>query len=512
MRGAVTLYDKLKKTVKHTLIYGVGSAINSAFGFLLVPLYARRLKASEYGILALLTITMTLVSTVLKFGLNHAFFRHYYDTEDDAARRRIVGTTLVFLLVSTTLLTAPLYFLAPHLAALIFEGNASLGYLFRLVFFIGFFDVLSLIPDSILRARFHSARYSALNIVSFLLQIALIAYFVLAIDDTVENVLLARLLSAAASSLMFYVAVGRALSLSFSFTELRGMLAFGAPLVFGTLASTLFMMIDRFFLEHYSTRPEVGVYAMASSLVGAVTMLVTMPFAQVWTVMRFKVMNEDGAEEYYAKVLTYIVYVSMFFSLGIAAVAGDGLRLYALKSYYPVANILPMLAMAAVLDSASRVLNVGITLRKRTIYGPLLTLVALGFNLALNFWLIPRYGSLGATIATLFSYLLFCALRYSVSNLFFKVRYEWSRVFTVLAVGALLLGSFHLVDYWRGDNPTRAALFLSLAGKAVVALSFPLLLWALKFYDAREVKRLAEIWQLVKAAVRQRRLRAALLP
>jgi O-antigen/teichoic acid export membrane protein len=286
-------------------------------------------------------------------------------------------------------------------------------------------------------------------------------------------------------------------------------LTFGTPFIFGTIASTLFMMIDRFFLEHYTDRPEVGVYSMANSLIGAVGILVTMPFAQVWTVMRFKVMNEDGAEEYYAKVLTYIVYVSMFFALCIAAVAGDGLLLYALKSYYRVATILPMLAMAAVFDSASRVLNVGITLRKRTIYGPLLTLVALGFNIGLNFFLIPRYKSLGATISTLLSYLLFCALRYWVSNLFFKVPYEWGRVFTVVSVGALILGSFHLIDYLRSATPTRATLFLSMFGKAAIALVFPLVLFALRFYDRRELIRMGEIWERVLMMIKRRSLRTA---
>lgn len=476
-----------------------------------MPLYTRQLKASEYGILALLTITLTLAATVLKFGLNHAFFRHYYDTEDPAHRRRIVGSTLIFLLLSATLLTALLYVLAPQISALVFRGDASLARLFRLIFFIGFFEVIGVIPDSILRAEFHSARYSALNVVSFLIQISLISYLIIFVDSTVENVLIGRLISAAISAAMFFVAVRRELSLSFSLIELRAMLSFGTPFVLGTTASTLFMMSDRFFLEHYSTRPEVGVYAMASSLVGAVTALVTMPFAQVWTVMRFKVMNEEGAEEYYSKVLTYIVYASMFFALTVAAVAGDGLLLYALKSYYPVATIMPMLALSAVLDSASRVLNVGITLRKRTIYGPLLTLVALGFNVALNFLLIPPYGSLGAAVATLLSYLLFCALRYAVSNLFFRVRYEWGRVFAVLGVGSLILGSFHLIDYLRGTSPPRATLFLCMLVKLALALAFPLFLLALRFYDRRELNRLAEIRKKVFAEIKRRRLRVAWL-
>jgi O-antigen/teichoic acid export membrane protein len=503
--------------VKHTAIFGLGSLVQSAFGFFLVPLYARHLKASQFGVLSLLTITLTLVSIVLKFGLNHAFFRHYYETEDPERRRQIVGTTLVFLLASSLGFTALLYMLSPELSVLIFSGDASRAELLQLVFLICFFEVVTVIPDAILRANFKSARYSAISIVAFAAQLVLISYMVIIEGATVENVLKGRLAGVAFEAAVFFVAVRRDLSLSFSAAELRGMLAFGSPLIFGQVAATLFMMIDRFFLERYSTNAEVGFYSMANSLVMAVTVLVTVPFSQVWTVMRFSVMNEEGAEEYYSHVLTYIVYVSMFLALGVAAVAGDGLLLYASKSYYPAAALIPLLAMAVVLDGASRVLNIGLTMRKKTLYAPLVIFAALGINIALNFLLIPRYASLGATVATLLSYVAYCALRYWASNLFLKVRYEWGRVFTMAAVGGALVAAFYLSDYLRGDlsvyapeDPARRAkLFVSAAVKGALALSFPLVLAALKFYNERERRRLAEIWQKLVFALRHRKLKEA---
>jgi O-antigen/teichoic acid export membrane protein len=510
---SVTIYDKIQKTVKHTLIFSIGSVVNSAFGVLLVPLYSRKLTIGEFGVLSLLTITLTLISIVLKFGLNHAFFRHYYDTEDHTHRRRIVGSTLIFLLISSAFFTALLYALAPQLSALIFKSGPAREGLLRLIFFIGFFEVINTIPDSILRAKFHSARYSILNIITFAVQIALISYLVIFVDASVQNVLIGRLISVAFESAVFYFAVRHDLSLSFSLAELKEMLAFGMPFIFGTIASTLFIMIDRFFLEHYAKKGsgEVGVYSMANSLTGVVTTLATMPFSQVWTVMRFKVMNEDGAEEYYSRVLTYILLVSMFLALGVAAIGGDGLLIYALKGYYPVATILPLLALSVVLDSASRVLNIGITLRKRTIYGPIVTIAALALNVALNFVLIPKYGSLGATVATFISYIFFCALRYWVSNLFFKIHYEWGRVFTILGIGTVMVAIFYAIDYLRGDSVQTLVLLLSLAVKTMLALSFPLLLLALRFYDDRELNRINEWWKRFSAEIKKRKRREAWL-
>jgi O-antigen/teichoic acid export membrane protein len=483
--------------------------INSAFGILLVPVYVRHLRPNEYGVLSLLTITMTMATIFLKFGMNQAFFRHYYETEDPVQRRRIVGSTLLFLLVSTSLLTAGLYALAPQVTALVLAGDTTRTELMRMVFIIGFFEVITVVPDSILRARFQSARYSILNIIAFLFQILLISYLVIVVDSTVENVLLGRLAGAIFESVVFFFAVMRELSLLFSLKELRDMLGFGAPLIFNQIAFTLFLMSDRFFLEHYSTRVQVGIYALANTLVSAVTVLATGPFTQVWSVMRFSVMKEDGAEEYYSRVLTYIVFVSMFLSLGVAAVAGDGLQLKGPRGYWPAATIIPLLSISAVFDSAARVLNIGTTLKKGTIYAPLVLLMALGVNIGLNFLLIPKYGVMGATLSTLLSFMIFCALRYWSSNLFIKIRYEWGRVFTIILVGAMLIGSFYLLDYARGGGRSATALYLSLGVKTLLALSFPLLLYLLRFYDEKEKRRIAEIWQKAVFELRRRRLKEA---
>ncbi|MFP5263015.1 MAG: lipopolysaccharide biosynthesis protein [Blastocatellia bacterium] len=513
-----TIYGKIKKTVKHTLIFGVGSVVKSAFGVLLIPVYTRYLKASEFGVLSLLTITLTLVTIVLTFGLNHAFFRHYYETEDSAHRRRIVGSTLIFLLASSSLLTALLCLVAPQVSAAIFSGDggraefASRADLLRLVFLISFFETITVVPDSILRANFKSVRYSALSITAFAFQLFLISYLVIAVDKSVNSVLVGRLAGVVFEAVLVFIMVRRELSLSFSARELRGMLAFGAPLIFGQISFTLFMMIDRFFLERYASPRELGVYAISNTLVSVITVLATVPFSQVWTVMRFSVMNEEGAEEYYSRVLTYILFVSMFLALGVAAVVGDGLLRFARQDYWGAAQIIPLLALAAVLDSASRVLNIGTTLNKRTIFAPIVIIVALAINVALNFLLIPRYGSLGATVSTLISYAAFCALRYWASNLFFKVRYEWARVSTIGAVGAALVAAFYMIDYLRGyvddgysyDDPARRrALYFSASVKVLMALSFPVILFGLGFFQERELRRLGVMWQRLSPALKR---------
>jgi O-antigen/teichoic acid export membrane protein len=350
--------------------------------------------------------------------------------------------------------------------------------------------------------NFRSARYSALNIAALAVQLGLISYFVLFVEASVKSVLIGRLGGTIFEAALFFWAVRSELTLAFSLSETRKMLSFGLPLVAGQLLATLFVMVDRFFLEGYGKLRDVGVYSISNSIVSVVAVLVTLPFNQVWTVMRFSVMDEEGAEAYYSRVLTYVVLVSMYLTLCVSAVAGDALMLKAQRSYWAAGSIIPLLGFAAVLDCASGVLNVGITLKKRTIFSPLVTGGALVANLGMNFMLIPRFGIMGATVSTLLSYLIFCGLRFWASNLFIKINYEWRRVLTAASAGAVMIAAFYLVDYLRGSDASHATIYASILAKGLLALSFPLQLHLLRFYQDGELQRVARFARLCYYALR----------
>ena len=46
-----------RKILKHSAIYGVGTALTKAVGFLMIPIYTRYLTPADYGIFELLNLT-----------------------------------------------------------------------------------------------------------------------------------------------------------------------------------------------------------------------------------------------------------------------------------------------------------------------------------------------------------------------------------------------------------------------------------------------------------------------
>lgn len=488
MKGDPGLEGELSATVRHSLVFGLGGVVSGGLGFVLIPVYARHLRAGQFGVLSLLLVVLTLVGVALRFGLNHAFFREYSMTSDPYRRRRLIGSTFVFLLLSSAGLTLALQLLAPEVSALIFSGDPSRARLVRWVVGIAFFDALTVVPYAILQAQLRSVAYSAMVTSGFAVQLSSIVGLVLMVDATVENVLIGRLVGVVYEALLGLWLARKQLNFQFAVSDWAEMLAFGVPLVFGQILLALFFMIDRFFLERYAGAKELGIYAISNQLVRVVPILVTAPFGQVWAVTRYSVAKGGNARLYYSRSLTGIVFASTFLALGVAAVGGDGLRLFGLRGYWPAATIIPLLALSTVFDAAARVLNVGITLKGRTLFSPFIAGAALIVNIILNFALIPGYGAMGATISTLLSFACFCALRFSVSNLFLRVGYEWGRIGKAIGIGTAMIASFYLVDHLRGPAPSRAIVYLCLLAKTLVALSFPICLLALGFLKEGELE------------------------
>ena len=83
-------------------------------------------------------------------------------------------------------------------------------------------------------------------------------------------------------------------------------------------------------------------------------------------------------------------------------------------------------------------LAIGSGRARKTQLNWVVTGVGAAVNIALNFWLIPAYGMVGASISTLASYVvLFIGMTIYAQHVY-PVPYQWRRVVTVVGVGVAL--------------------------------------------------------------------------
>ena len=86
------------------------------------------------------------------------------------------------------------------------------------------------------------------------------------------------------------------------------------------------------------------------------------------------------------------------------------------ESYQGALTVFPFLLLYPIMYTISEVTVMGIYFKEKTIYTLLITAVAAGANVALNWVLIPRFGAVGAAAATGLSYVVFFWCRTLVSR------------------------------------------------------------------------------------------------
>jgi len=138
--------------------------------------------------------------------------------------------------------------------------------------------------------------------------------------------------------------------------------------------------------------------------------------------------------------------------------------------------VVPVITLAYVLHGAFLLGSVGIGIRKKARYYPMITAVAAATNVAANFALIPRFGILGAAWATVLAYAVMAGMGLRISQRLYPIPFEWRRL------GALVLaaGASYGLSLLAPE-----ALWPAVAVKLLCLAAFPGMVFAFGFRNPR---------------------------
>ena len=110
---------------RHTIIYGLGTILQKAVSFLMLPIYTRILTLEDYGVIALIDMTLDVISIGAGAQLAYAIYRFYHKADTEADRRTVVSTVFFSLLVSYFIVGGLTFVFAEQLSVLLFEGEPA---------------------------------------------------------------------------------------------------------------------------------------------------------------------------------------------------------------------------------------------------------------------------------------------------------------------------------------------------------------------------------------------------
>jgi O-antigen/teichoic acid export membrane protein len=248
-----------------------------------------------------------------------------------------------------------------------------------------------------------------------------------------------------------------------------------------TMLGFLLHMSDRYFLKHFASLSDVGLYALGYRL-GEVLAFAIWAFALAWPPFVFEQRKSPDAPIVYARVSTYFVAVMGFLWLTISLLAEEIVVVMARPAFYDAYRVVPWIAAAFLFQALAHLANIGILLHRKVKYRPAIVGTAAAVNLGLNFVLVPRYGMMGAGVASCVSFFIWFVLQAMVSHRLYPIPYEYARVARLVVVGVALYAAGSLIAW--GSIP------VAVAGKGLLLLAAPLLLYATGFFEPGELGRL----------------------
>jgi O-antigen/teichoic acid export membrane protein len=473
------MLEKIKQLLKHSFIYSISNISIKASGIILLPIYTAYFSVGDYGKLGLIQITIIIISQSLILGQGLSLIRFNNSSEFNVRKKSILFTlSLLVIFIVTVFVLAGNVFLF-QFASLF--GDAGLYSLyFKIAIYIIAFITLNNLLLSKLRAEENSILYTSSSILKIILIIGINVYLIIVKKLGIESVLYAQLFGEVLQVLIILPNILKQMETKFEFDIIRPSLKYGVPLIFSAMAINLLNGSDRYILKYLSTYTELGLYELGYKVAGILNMFVILPFGLTLLPLAFKIYKTDGDKEYYTKLKTYVAFFLVWVGLSISLFSEEIVLLFAQdSSYYSAYRVVPLIVLAYVIYGVSMISSLGMYLTGKNHFVAVITIFCAGLNIALNFWLIPKYGMMGAAANTVVSFAILDVLSNIASKRYYRIPYEHFKILSLFLFSVLFFALLGFIS--------KLGFEVRLLLKIIAIISFPLFTILLKYFTRDEI-------------------------
>jgi O-antigen/teichoic acid export membrane protein len=462
----MSLAQQMRRLARHSAIYGIGGLVSRILATVLLPLYTHYLPPSAYGQVEAITAATAVLAILLQLGIANAFFRFYFDAKEAREKLTVVRTSFWFTMGMATLGLVVGVIFAEQIAHLLGLGDAATLVRAGAVGLWAQTNYQQL--TALFRVEERSVSYAIASVTNVLITVVAMVLFVAVFHWGAVGLVVGNFTGTLVVYFALLIYRREQLGLEINRPLLRKMQHFGLPLVPSALALWVINFIDRQFVIWFKGLDEAGVYSAAVRIASVIT-FVLIAFRTAWPAFAYSIEDDREAKRTYAFVLTYLLALASWLALGLGALAPWLVKLLTAPQYHRASEAVALLAFAGAIYAGYTVLAIGSGRARRTQLNWVVTGFGAAANVALNFWLIPAYGMVGAAISTLAAYLaLFVGMALYAQRVY-PVPYQWRRVVTVVGVAVAL-------------NVAARATGLGFVPSLILVAVYPLALGLLGFY------------------------------
>ena len=469
MAGIVT---ELGRLLKHSAIYGFSNVLGKAIGFLLIPLYTHYIPPADYGTLELLDLSVNVIVMFVGVGIVSAIARFYHNCESEEERKRVVSTALAAIIALVFVVVLLLCGFCADLIADLVLGDVSLERYVQISLGTFAFNAILEIPLTYLRIQERSIAYSAIALGRLIVSLSLNIYFIVFLNLGILGILYSGLIV----SILFTVILAgwcvKDVGLHFEGKLAWAMILFGAPLILNSVGMFIIHFGDRFLLKATASLATVGVYSLGYKIgMGLITYIIGQPFLLIWSVRCYGLVKEEGGLEKYGQVFSIYTLLLLHLWLALTAFSNEMIYYMAPVEYREACLLLPLIALGYVFRSVTDFFRCSFLITYKTILAGGITVAVTVYCIANYLILIPKYGAVGAAVATLSTFIFMVVVNGYYALKIMPVDYRITRFLLLLGLFVPTgIGCFLLI----GEQPTFTIIALK---TCIVLLSYLISFW-----------------------------------
>ncbi len=421
--------SKIKKLAGETALYGLGSIVPRALGFLLVPLHTRFFTTDQYGVYSNLLAYVAFLNVVYTFGMETAFFR--YATAPGADAKRVFNLAQTCVVTISVILSGLLVGFSGNIAvALHISEHPEFLIWLAIVMLL---DAVVAIPFARLRLEKKPLKFAAAKIINVIINVGLNYYFLetnYLPTEGIGMVFLANLLA----NLFYLFYFGASLlrwrpMFESHFTST--MIRYSYPVMLMGVAGMTNEMFSRLTLQWWlpqgfygdkSAEHALGVfgacykYSMIMGIAIQAFRFAAEPFF-------FSNASEKNSPDLFSRVNHYFVITCCVIWLGVS-INLDIFQYFIGTNFREGMHIVPILLLGYLFQGMYFNFSVWFKVTDKTYFGTLITAGGAVLTMVLNYLLIPIAGYTGSSWATLIVYASMALMCYKLGQRYYPIPYR----------------------------------------------------------------------------------------
>ncbi len=481
------MLNQLRSLAKSTVIYSFGNVSTKLVGFILLPILTNPsyLSIDSYGLLGLFEGIVQLFIAVFGLGLYNGLFRWFY--EDKSKQGILTFTILGFVILISGLGVFIGLIGQDFFTALLFKDPVFKP-AYEWMLYSAALQTVAVLPVTLMRIKNDAKLFSITSIIRLLIVLVTTLYTLIVLESGLVGVFQAQVLGQIVFLMISLPYIVKRIDFGFDQRVVNVILSYSIPIMMSSSLGILINFVDRFIINSFSGLEEVGIYALAVKLSNFIKVFVISTVSLSLTPILFKKINERDHKRFYSKTMTYYGYGILLVIMLVSMFSYEVIKVFTgSKAYWEAYLLVPVLSLSLYFVALKTIGLMGLHISKKMWYLTFLSVTILVLNIALNIFLIPLLGSIGAAYAYLFCQALLFFVGYLIAQKLYHIPFELSKIIVMplLAAGLIYAGlATNTLNVW-------IRIFI----KLLLIISFPWILYLGGFYEEIERKRIFEFYQ-----------------